>query len=171
MRCFSTLSIFLIICKKCKNKICKNCKIRESNHFNYQNQYAKDAHPTFLMHCDIFLSFSMGRGRALVVALAGQGQCQLSVNAAASTAAEQAMVRVMSVLPQATHASTGQAARGSNMAIEQYCPGLAHCNQRKESQYAGRCNDIQHSCSFVALVHDGGLTSIHPCCAEINQII
>ncbi len=38
---------------------------------------------------------------------------------------------------------------------------------RESSQYAGHWNDIQHLCSFFALVHDGGLTSIHPCHAEI----
>ncbi len=39
---------------------------------------------------------------------------------------------------------------------------------RESSQYAGHWNDIQHLCSFFALVHDGGLTSIHPCYAEIQ---
>ena len=37
---------------------------------------------------------------------------------------------------------------------EGYCPGRAHWNQRKASQYGGHWNHIQDLCLFTALVDD-----------------
>ena len=45
---------------------------------------------------------------------------------------------------------------------EGYCPGRAHWNQRKASQYGGHWNHIQDLCLFTALVDDCRLTLIHP---------
>ena len=45
---------------------------------------------------------------------------------------------------------------------EGYCPGRAHWNQRKASQYGGYWNHIQDLCLFTALVDDCRLTLIHP---------
>jgi hypothetical protein len=47
-------------------------------------------------------------------------------------------------------------------------PVWRESSQLPRTQYAGHWNDIQHLRSFFALVHDGGLTSIHPCYAEIQ---